>query len=177
MKEDLEKEKSLEAFSFKCAECGNEHKGDPSFSFAAPAHYDSMSEADKKSLGKINSDLCTIAPDDHFIRVVLEIPIIDYPIPFTWGVWVSQSKTNFDWYVENFEADNSGNSTFGWFCNSLPYYPDTINLQTLAHFQIPSQRPKIEIKETDHELSHDFRNGISRSKAYKIIQLALHQTV
>ncbi len=180
MKEDSkrhqtsEENKGLDAFTFKCIECGKEHKGDPSFSYAAPAYYSALSEEDQNSLGQLNSDLCTISPDDYFIRVILEIPIIDYPIPFTWGVWVSQSKTNFEWYVDNFNADNSGYQSFGWFCNTLPYYPDTINLQTVAHFQVPGQRPRIELKEVDHELYQDFANGISRSKAYQIAQRALH---
>ena len=170
----IKAQEHLKTFTFICPECGKEHSGEPSFSFPAPVYYMALSEEEKKSDGYLNSDICTIAPDDHFIRAVLEIPIKKYSIPFTWGVWVSQSKKNFDWYVDHFNEDTSGNFSFGWFCNFLPYYPDTISIETVVHFQKPGQRPKIEIKECDHELYHDFSKGLSLTKAYKIIQKTLH---
>lgn len=160
-----------ETFKYECTTCGKTHEGAPSFSFPAPAYFEA---APKKENHLLDSDFCRL-DEDYFIRVILEIPIIDSKEPFLWGIWVSQSKENFKFYAEHLNDDLSGRETFGWFSNRLPYYADTLSLEMLVKFQNNGDRPKLHPKESKHELSKDFHDGISMEKAIKIANIAAHK--
>ncbi|MFZ5376227.1 MAG: DUF2199 domain-containing protein [Patescibacteria group bacterium] len=169
-----EKSKST-VFRYTCVTCGKVHEGAPSFSFLGPVQYSKS----KNFLSNIffrrylNNDFCSNG-QDFMIRVVLEIPILGFEEPFTWGVWVSQKKENFDFYRRHFSEDLRGRETFGWLCNKLPYYADTLNLKTMVMFRYNHLRPLIRIEKTEHELSQDFYNGITLKKAQKIGSIANH---
>jgi hypothetical protein len=158
-----------QSFEFTCASCGEVHRGSPSFSYKAPVYYSgALTAKDEVSLG---TDLCVIADQDYFIRTILEIPIHEHSAPFTWGVWVSLKK-------ENFEAYRDGNregSYFGWLSSKLPYYADTVQLKTMAKLRPGGFRPCLQLDNSDHELCRDYRDGISWEKAVKIATIAMHE--
>jgi hypothetical protein len=119
-------------FSFICTDCGERHEGSPSLSFSAPFYWDEENAAADPDGSQLSTDFCSIGNRDFFIRCVLEIPIIGADEPFTWGIWISQSKTNFEKYVETFHSSPSM-ITFGYFANRLLFYADTLNLQAQVH--------------------------------------------
>lgn len=162
----------MKQFEYQCNDCGETHIGAPSFSFVSPYYYNCLNEDDKRKC-KLSSDLCNVLDTDYFIRVVLEIPIIDYNETFMWGIWVSQSLDNFKYYVDKYEEDLTGHGTFGWFSNRLPYYEDTLGLKCDVIFH-DKGRPAIHLQQNDHELVKDFHNGITMEKAIKIAQIAMH---
>lgn len=92
-----------------------------------------------------------------------------------WGVWVSLSKQSFDRYVETYEAPDTTDQYFGWLCNSLPYYPETFPMKTQVHPRTNNVRPYIELEDSEHPLSVDFRNGISIERAQEIAEHAMHR--
>ncbi|HNO79674.1 MAG TPA: DUF2199 domain-containing protein [Phycisphaerae bacterium] len=146
---------------FKCRHCDQTHVGIPDLGFDAPYHYAQLNESEQAD-AELTSDLCTIE-DDHFIRGVLQIPIIDHePEYFGLGVWVSLSAQNFARYQELFDCpDPDEPPYFGWFCNRISGYPDTLNLKAKVILQPHPNRPKIELQPTDHPLSVQHHNGIS----------------
>lgn len=166
--------------------------GSPSFAMnAAPF---SASVPDEEMEGRVfeNSDLChvskvagEISDDDTFgIRVMLEIPIRNVPEPFSWGVWVTQSRQNFQAYVDAAGTDQRGRTTFGWMPVTLSPYSRTEagepreSLACDVHWQAEDMRPMITLHECDHPLYLDQKNGISWKRAVEIArsQLALvHQ--
>lgn len=163
-------------FAFKCSQCGEVHEGSPSFSFRSPAPYNEQSE-DVRNAGYLSADLCQYEDDDgnhYFIRVCLEIPIHGVEEPFLWGVWVSLSEESFNRYVETYEAPDTNDSYFGWFCNYLPYYENTYALKTTVHPQSGGQRPLIELEDGAHPLMIDFHRGITAAKAQEIAEVLLH---
>ena len=164
----------MEKFKFTCATCGEVHEGSPSFSYKWPHHYEVLNDDDRNEIAKISDDLCVINDEDHFIRVILEIPIHGYIDGFMWGVWVSVSEENFWKYHENFDSKEYEDTYFGWFCNVLPYYPETLHLKTNAHIKPGSQRPSLDLELTDHPLTIDFNNGISWERAVEIAEEAMH---
>jgi hypothetical protein len=166
--------KNGKVFRFTCKTCGKTHEGSPSLSFDSPSQYFGLSDKDKKTNARLDSDFCVIENRDFFIRVILEIPIHDCEEPFTWGVWVSQSRPNFEAYEARFKKKDDRDPTFGWFSNNLPYYPETLNLKTMVHFQPKGLRPKLELEKNDHPLCLDFHNGISWEKAIEIAEIAMH---
>lgn len=167
---------TMKIFKYKCVTCGEVHEGSPSFSSEAPAQYENKTSVFSKIFSKnyLDNDFCRNG-NDFFIRVVLKIPIIDIGEPFTWGVWVSQSKENFEYYKNHFYDNLIGKETFGWLCNALPYYENTIGLKAMVLFQNNKQRPKIYLQECEHELSKDFHQGISIQKAKEIANIAYHK--
>jgi len=88
---------------------------------------------------------------------------------------VSLSETNFQRYRETLRrpADASG-PYFGWFCNRLPGYPDTLGLKSHVHFRPANLRPLIELEQTEHPLAIDQRQGMSSEALERIVQANVH---
>jgi hypothetical protein len=63
---------------------------------------------------------------------------------------------------------------FGWLSNSIPGYPETINLKTLVYTQPVGVRPEIELDPTDHSLALEQRNGISSERVKEIASITNH---
>ena len=94
----IAKKQSKEGFICSC--CGKFHKDIPALTFNAPTQWsEEFAKKDHDSYF-LNSDMCWIDGKDFFIRVRLEIPIIDTNQIFSWGVWVSLKKENFQKYLE-----------------------------------------------------------------------------
>jgi hypothetical protein len=162
-------------FEFKCSICGEVHKGAPSVAFKTPDHYDRLSEQEKKSSGKISADFCEVA-DDRFVRVCLEVPILGFPETFLWGLWVSLSKKNYEEYGRKFK-DEYNARYFGWVCNSLPGYPETVGLKTDVLVEGNKSRPLLSLHETDHPLFSEFKNGMSKKRAVEVYQAFKHKHI
>jgi hypothetical protein len=111
----------------------------------------------------------------YFIRVCLEVPICGVSDPFLWGVWVSLSRKIFDRYVESYDAPDTTDQYFGFFCNYIPVYQNTYALKTEVHPRDGNNRPFIVLEETDHPLSVDFRCGITIQKAQEIAEQVMHR--
>ena len=139
--------------------------------------YHSLSQDEKETTAKLGDDICVIKHQDHtdhFIRVILEVPIHGAVHPFTWGVWISVSKSNFKKYTDHFRDEAYEDKYFGWLCNALPFYPQTIQLKASASVKPGGERPRIQLEPTDHPLSIDSREGVSWQKAVAIAQVAMH---
>ena len=163
-------------YAFKCATCGKVHEGSPSFAFSSPWHYAQLSESDRAN-ASLSSDTCTITHNDgtdYFVRVVVEVPIGGVEEEFLWGVWVSLSKSSFDRYVATHDDPDETDSYFGWFCNRLPYYSDTVGLRTQVRPRKGGLRPFLQIERTGHPLAEDQVNGISIERAREIAECAIH---
>ncbi len=163
-------------FSFKCATCDELHEGSPSFAFRAPDPYLEQPK-EVQEAGKLGSDLCKYADEDgmhYFIRVCLEVPIHGVTDPFLWGVWVSLSEKSFNRYVETYDAPDTRDEYFGWFCNYVPCYENTFALKTTVHPRAGNDRPYIKLEKTDHPLSIDFHEGISIQRAQELAERVMH---
>ena len=163
-------------FAFKCKQCGDLHEGSPSYSFSSPWHYDQLSK-EEKTRAKLTPDLCAITHDegtDRFVRVVLEVPIHGVTEPFMWGVWVSLSEANFERYLATWDEPDENDSYFGWFCNRLPYYPDTLSLKARVRPRRGGTRPYLELERNGHMLAEHLFDGITVQQAQEIAEHAQH---
>ncbi len=175
-------------FEFKCADCGEIHRGSPSFGYDKPAEYFIVPEEERARAVTLTEDLCAIAPPAHitdgatayFIRTILDVPIEGADDPFTWGVWVSQSQENFDRYRNSFGIDQTGETSFGWLGVFMPPYnrralnERTEYLACDVHWGAPGQRPTVTLHECDHPLYRDQQNGLSWDRAIEIAQAIMH---
>jgi len=168
--------------TYKCHCCGESYEGSPSFAYLKPDEVFDVPEDEYEARVKLDSDLCHIKAgtgleqDLHLIRVTLDIPIRGAKEPFCWGVWVTQSKESFWRYVETFNQDQTGTTSFGWLTVRLPHYnrsgpSDYLeNLACDVHWHSAGQRPKIVLHQCDHPLYHDQQTGISWEEAVRIAQ-------
>ncbi|MBO9417711.1 MULTISPECIES: DUF2199 domain-containing protein [unclassified Ruegeria] len=112
------------------------------------------------------------------IRTILETLIIGVKDPFTWGVWVTQPKENFDKYVATYGQDQSSFGSFGWLEVNMPFYNLSDAGAPLTHLECDvlwgtkGQRPKAVLWENTHPLAIDQREWISWRKAIKIANIA-----
>ena len=174
-------------FEFRCKCCGEIHRGSPSVGYKHPIQYFWVPEEDRQTRIKDNDDFCIIEhgkepgeDTDYFIRGVLEVPIHGVEDPFLWGIWISQSKTSFEKYLETFSSDQTGSVSFGWLTVTMPYYNRCESGEELEDLKCDvewgASRPKVLVWECDHPLFQDQQNGISWETAVEIAQLVIHGT-
>ncbi|AKV04580.1 hypothetical protein AKJ09_11243 [Labilithrix luteola] len=155
--------------TFHCTACGEEHEGLPDVGMWAPDPYLSVPEDERAARTTLTQDRCTVRDEDglhYFVRGVIFIPIHGQDEPFGLGVWVSQSRANYERYERNEEMA----PTFGWLVNRIAHYAeDTFLLKTRVHFHEGTSRPTIELEPTAHPLAIDQRCGISLARAWQIV--------
>lgn len=146
------------------------------FGADAPAPYYLIPQEDRETRSELTSDLCMIDTEHFFIRGCLEIPVVDGPRPFVWGVWTSLSMQSFKRVGEMWESAGRENEPpfFGWLCTALPLYPDTLHLKTHVHTRPVGQRPYVELEPTDHPLAVEQREGITMDRVREIAEALLH---
>jgi hypothetical protein len=112
----------------------------------------------------LSEDFCVLEGQHFFVRAVLELSILGGGGQrFGFGVWSTLSRENFLRYVATFdsgEQDGLG-PWFGWFCNRLKGYPDTLNLKCRVHPESGRQRPHVLLEPTSHPLAVEQRLGIT----------------
>jgi hypothetical protein len=58
---------------------------------------------------------------------------------------------------------------FGWLCNKISIYRDTLHLKTNLHLRGGNKRPSIELEPIDHPLAIEQRQGISIARVEEIV--------
>jgi hypothetical protein len=162
---------------FFCGKCGQFHAELPmDFGADAPVAYYSIPQQQREARCKLTSDLCIIDEQEFFVRGCLEIPVVDGPRPFVWGVWTSLSKQSFKRMTELWESPGREAEPpfFGWLCTSLPLYQRTLLLKTNVHSRPVGKRPFVELQPTDHPLAVEQRQGITMDRVRAIAEALLH---
>lgn len=162
---------------WKCSQCGNLHETTPnSFAFDEPIYWGDRRKWPAPRGCSFNKDYCVIDNDGHFIRAILEIPILGTSEVFTFGVWSTLSEANFKREKKLARDPDRVKEQpyFGWFSNRIWQYPDTLNLKCNLHSQPPGKRPKIELEPTDHPLAVEQRNGITEARFHELSEQCLH---
>lgn len=163
-------------FRFTCHRCGQEHEGIPAFHAKEPLAYHGVPKWLRWYRCLLTTDTCVIDKRWYFVRGCLDIPINDSGETFTWGVWASLSKENFDTFLELYEEEEREHEgpLFGWLSTRLPGYPETLHLKTSVHLRNHGIRPFIELEATDHPLAVEQREGITRERLVEINELVMH---
>jgi hypothetical protein len=159
-----------------CSTCGKPLEALTDLSFGAPLQYDEIPSENRDGRATLTSDSCTIDGQHFFVRGCLEIPVRGRADTFTWGVWCSLSQLNHTRYMELFDHMDvlAEGPYFGWLCNRIPGYPDTLFLKTNVHLRPHPNRPTIELEPTSHPLAIHQREGIEPKELERVIHEALH---
>lgn len=164
-------------FRFKCVSCDEWHEGMPAFGALAPLDYYAVPNEERGERCELTSDTCIVDHEFFFVRGCLDIPVHGADERFSWGVWVSLSKANFDKFLLCFDEPKRSHigPFFGWLSAALPLYPSTQNLKTHVHLRDNNVRPYIEVEPTDHPLAVEQRNGISVDRVAEIYAYHMHR--
>jgi hypothetical protein len=141
----------------------------------APALYDALSEAERRSRATLSTSFCTIGEDAFFICGQIEIPLIGSSEKLTWGVWASLSAASMERAKNAWNRPDRASQPpfFGWLSSALPLYPDTINLKSFVHLQSQADIPFVELEPADHPLAVEPREGITLARAVQIVEALL----
>jgi hypothetical protein len=161
--------------SLKCSCCGEAIQEPSSWAFGAPDLWDSLSAADRE-LSELTPEACVVKEQFFFIKGVIQIPVLDADEGFSWCVWVSLSASNFRRVGEMWEDSKRVDEPpyFGWLCNSIPGYPETLHIKTMVHTRDIGLRPLIELEPTDHPLAIEQRAGITLERMRAIAEVLHH---
>lgn len=168
-------------YLWTCGCCGKQFDTLPlDYGFDAPHHWMALTEEEQQRRGRIDSDICIIQTEerrDIFVRGCVEIPIIGQEELFIWGVWTSVSEASFQRIRELWSGPVSEDEPprFGWLCNSIGHYPETLSLATSLHLRNDGLRPAIQLHRCDHILYFQQQNGITLQEVEEIAaQSRLH---
>jgi hypothetical protein len=101
----------------------------------------------------------------------MALKVNDHCTNLEYGLWVSLSEESFGDYWDNFENHNHEASYFGYICNELPDYEDTMFIPVTVKTKTSGQRPEIFPHEDfDHIFVQDYYKGISKSEAERRIK-------
>ena len=142
----------------------------------APCMWFMIPEEERDRRCELTQDQCVVDEKCFFIVGNLEIEVAGENELFSWDVWVSLSERSFLRSCEVWESPDrvSEPPYFGWLSTALPCYPDTLSLKTHVHTRAVGRRPRIELEPTDHPLSVEQREGISRQRVQDIAEIILH---
>jgi hypothetical protein len=168
--------------SFRCVTCDQVHDGLFDLACHRPDHWQEDEEYASNSLVAssnhfLSEDFCVLNGEHHFVRCILELPIVGRPGErFGFGVWSSLSHANFQIYVDSFDAglDEEAGPWFGWFSNRLKGYPDTLSLKCDVMPQPGRQRPKIRLHDSEHLLAIEARHGVALDRIVEIYRANGH---
>ncbi|HEX4570880.1 MAG TPA: DUF2199 domain-containing protein [Dongiaceae bacterium] len=161
-------------YRWTCTCCNKEYDSLPlDYGFQAPDYWVGLSEEERNRLGRLDRDVCTVRHEDGrhiFIRGCLEIPIIGSDERLVWGVWVSVSEQSFARILELWDlpVGNDEPPRFGWLCNSIQGYPDTLHLPANIRLRNDGIRPAIELHRSAHPLCREQENGISLGRVEEL---------
>ncbi|WP_395944425.1 DUF2199 domain-containing protein [Brevundimonas sp.] len=170
--------RAVAARSWICPTCGETHDDLPAVVASAPLVWEQASEQERAEDFDLTTDTCIWKDEHYFIRGVLEVPLTDRDGVLSFGVWTSLSRDSFFRYLPTFEEENEADRIelppmFGWFANSLPGYPETLNLKCSVHARTGGLRPLIELEQVDHPLSIAQRAGIPFGRAVEYVHAHL----
>ncbi|MEQ7873601.1 DUF2199 domain-containing protein [Sphingomonas sp. ASV193] len=153
---------------WRCGSCNERHRGLMDLAATSPDPWPHAAKYEPNAALRrdgdfLSEDFCVLEGKYFFIRSVLYIPIHGLNRSWGFGCWNTLSRTNFDRYVEGFDAgifEDDGWS--GWLCNHLKtFFEDGEPLAVDVFPQAQRQRPKLVVQDATHPLGEAQRDGIS----------------
>jgi hypothetical protein len=156
--------------AWACKICGIEHGEVPDcFGIEAPWRA-LVPEAEFEKRVDLNADLCVVDGKEFFVRGHVEIPVHDHPNPISFSVWSSLSERSFLHMGKRWnDSDRAEDDPyFGWLCTPIHVYPDTIHLKLGVQQRPPGLTPIFFVRNDEHPLAIDQRNGISIARWHEM---------
>jgi hypothetical protein len=164
---------------FACSVCGERHDVLPlKYSVNAPQAVMAIpaSEIDQRVV--ITADQCVIDNSSFYLRGRLLVPVHELEdAPFVWGIWAEVSpkaflRANEIWHTEGREQEPPFT---GWMNTDLFLFGNTLNLEVDVHTQAVGQRPLFTVRDPNHPLARQQREGITIEEIQDIAEMIFHR--
>ena len=154
-------------FRYRCSQCDKIHHGLPNVCFPTP---DCVRDLPQKKFDEsclISEDVCIVDGTSFYIYCVLEVPVVDYPDRFGWGVWCQTSWTPFKMYWESLSITRSDRLPIAGarLSNDLAHMPSTTGTRCEIHFRKNGARPIVKLPPSKHRLYNIQQHGLSVDQA------------
>jgi hypothetical protein len=150
----------LRAGRWQCATCDVEHGWPFDLAARAPDPWPHQTVYEPNSALRLegdflSEDFCVLGGQYFFVRAVLEIPVRGLEQPFGFGCWSTLSRTNFERYVEGFDAGDypADEQWTGWLCNQLLDYVGDAPVGVWVQLRTGRQRPLLWVAGDDEPLA------------------------
>jgi hypothetical protein len=139
----------------------------------------SLASDEERNQSVLTPDQCELVAGGqvhHFIHALLRLPVRGRSDPLVLGVWCSQSEATYREVSALWESEERVRTGphFGWLCNRVPGYPDSLHLKAHVHQQPVGFRPLVELEATDHPLAVDQHRGIEIDRVHRIAEAFWH---
>lgn len=166
--------------TFRCLQCGGDHKGYPELGFRWPDYYAFLSAEERAQFAECDSDVCIITDRDHgqvdrFIRCVLQIRIRGATDTYGIGLWMSVSEASLSTYLA-FGRGEIAEMPYvtGYISNNIHGLPECLRLVARARAMSPTQRPILELKSDEHPIVRMWYDGVEREDLERALSPILH---
>ena len=168
---------------WKCVSCEETHSGIFDLAAFAPDYwrdeevYAPNSEIQLEG-NFLSEDFCVIDGEHFFVRCVLVLPIKNLDHDFGFGMWASLSKSNFQKYIDGFDAGDFELETFwsSWFSNQIKGLDNVIQQKCWVAPQTGKQRPLVYFMEADHAGYIAQQDGLEPQQLIDIFTANGHST-
>lgn len=162
-------------YAWTCSCCGKQYSTLPlNFAAQAPDYWFEIAPHEREARAFFSSDFCTIDGEYHYVRGCLEVPIVNAPETFVFGVWVSLSEASMKRAAELWDAEVSTDEPprYGWLSTK---YPRTVELKAAVHFRSGGLRPLVWVEPGDHPLAIEQERGITMERVQEIVAALTHR--
>lgn len=170
--------------SWPCAGCGKGHEGGIALAAFAPDPWRGAELYEENAALRfdgdfLSEDFCVLDGKYFMVRACVEIPVHGLEATFSFGVWSTLSRANFDKYLTGFDdgAYPDMGPWGGWLCNQLETYIGTDPLGVWVVPQANRQRPQLYVQDDDHPLAIAQDQGISPERALELYAFYGHRPV
>jgi hypothetical protein len=156
---------------FVCAHCGTAREGHPTDrGYTLPDDVWAIPESEREKRAKFTTDLCEM-DGRCFIRGILLIPLVQREDDFAWGVWAELKHSDFDHYLEIYDADASDEPPMsGVLANAIPGYEDAAKECVLVKLGGSGDRPEFTLEpHSESSLAKDQRRGIDERRYHEML--------
>ena len=163
--------------NWTCSCCGGSFNSLPmGYAFEAPDNWFGLTKSNRAIRAKLSKDVCLIDGKELYIRGCLEIPVLDSPEIFVWGVWVSVSEDTFLYVHSMWDAEIAHDEPprFGWLSNWIGGYPEPREIRCHIFIRSGNLRPRIVLQPTDYPLAIEQHQGITLERVKQIAAGAGH---
>jgi len=119
-----------------------------------------------------SGDFATLADADrHFVRALIELPILEEDDVFGWGVWVRLESDDLRRVSASWTDEDAVGSEFpGWLATELAAYGPTEGLAGTLRLRNVELLPSFELADADHLLGHEQHTGIGLERARELAE-------
>lgn len=160
--------------TFTCEVCGATHAGESrDIRLGLPEPIFRLDEGERQERAWVGEDSAVLRGsrgDRHFVRALLELPVVGEEGYFGYGTWVEVGNEDFDALGELWRDHDGWRSEpfAGTLANELSPYAFTEGLPVRIRLRDVKLLPLVELQEADHELVRAQWNGISPHRAHDL---------